>query len=153
MLNHFSVWPTMWYHNFGTLYCLWVKVWVAKDHRWRIAVISWVLRSESLKKNSNNPYITFGRVWREILLAHPKRNSSIFSCVRHDWNFKRDWNLWSDGTKKGLFGSKHTNCVWRKQGWNVPMPTVKYTAGSLMSWAYFLYFILFRLDSSTYQQI
>ncbi len=79
----------------------------------------------------------FGRVSRKILLAHPKTNSSIFSCqtrlelqmalasmVRWNWK-KRFWqqthqmSLLQTGIKK------------------YPMSTVKYTAGSLMLWAYF----------------
>ncbi len=31
--------------------------------------------------------------------SHPKQTAA-YSVVRHDWNFKRDWLLWSDETKK-----------------------------------------------------
>jgi len=40
----------------------------------------------------------FGMVSRNILLGHPETNSSIYSVVRYDWNFKGDLVLWSDET-------------------------------------------------------
>jgi len=40
----------------------------------------------------------FGRVSRKLILALPK-TTPAYSVVRHDWNFKRDWLLWSDETK------------------------------------------------------
>ncbi len=52
-------------------------------------------------------HMLFGRVSRKILLTHPKIISSIFS-VRHDWNFKWDWLLWSDETKKWSFLAANT---------------------------------------------
>jgi len=75
-----------------------------KDHRWRIAVISRVLGSESLKKvikQPLHPHMLFERVSRKILLAHPKTNSSIFSGQTR--LFKRDRTLWSDKMKKRAF--------------------------------------------------
>ncbi len=51
-------------------------------------------------KLSNNIYIMlFGRVSRfKMILAHPKQTLA-YSVIRHDWNFKWDWLLWSDETK------------------------------------------------------
>jgi len=61
----------------------------------------------SLKKYFKQPlhhHMLFGRVSRKILLAPPKTNSSN-SVVTHDWNFKRDWMLCSDETKKGFLAA------------------------------------------------
>ncbi len=35
--------------------------------------------------------------------AFTKKPSPAYSVVRHDWNFKWDWLLWSDVTKKFAF--------------------------------------------------
>jgi len=64
-----------------------------------------------------------------------QKQTPAYLDVRHDWNSKREWMLWLDETKKLLFGS----CVWfgANRDKKFPMPTVKYTTGSLMLWAYF----------------
>ncbi len=35
--------------------------------------------------------------------AFTKKQSPAYSVVRHDWNFKWDWLLWSDETKNVAF--------------------------------------------------
>ncbi len=32
-----------------------------------------------------------------------QKQTPAYSFARHDWNFKRDWILWSDETKKRAF--------------------------------------------------
>ncbi len=87
-----------------------------------------------LEKNwSNSTYITtccLGRFQEYISLLIQKQTSA-YSVVRHDWNFKWDWLLWSDETnKKLLFSSKHSRWVWWTQG-------KKYTS---VQWNILLYF-------------
>ncbi len=62
-------------------------------------------------------HMLFGRVSRKILLTHPK-TTPAYSVIRHDWNFKWDWLLWSDETKlkNELFSSKHSRWVRCTQG-------------------------------------
>ncbi len=71
-------------------------------------------------------HMLFGRVSRKIILTHPK-TTPAYSVIRHDWNFKWDWLLWSDETKTNCFlaetlkmclvntGIKSTPCVQ----WNI----------------------------------
>ncbi len=58
------------------------------------------------KKNiSNIPYITtccsggFQRKFSSLI----QKQTPAYSVVRHDWNFKWDWLLWSDETEKRAF--------------------------------------------------
>ncbi len=59
-----------------------------------------------LKKLSNSTYITtcclggLQEKSQEKKMLSPKKQSPVYSVVRHDWNFKWDWLLWSDVTKK-----------------------------------------------------
>ncbi len=136
---------------------------LSKDHSWRIAEISWVLGSESLNKISNKPlhhHMLLGRVSRKILLAHPKTNSSIFSCQTRlelqmllasmvRWNWK---NSFLAANPPDRFSTNRDK--------KYPMPTVKYTAGSLMLWACFSaggpgYLVQMHgiMDSIKYQKI
>ncbi len=69
-----------------------------------------VLESESrsqktfflIVKQRLHHHMLFGRVSRKIILAHPK-TAPAHSVIRHDWNFKWDWLLWSDETKKTVW--------------------------------------------------
>jgi len=57
------------------------RVWISKDSPWITdgeLQISWVLGSESLKIKINQQ--VHHHIARKILFAHPKTNSSIFSC-------------------------------------------------------------------------
>ncbi len=130
------------------------RVWVAKDskdHSWRIAENSRVSGSENRKKMAKqhlHHHMLFGRVSRNILLAHPKTNSRIFryqtrqelqmglaSMVR--WNKKNSFlaaNTQDDlnpienrkmhrhgaGNLKGLewFWMKGWLKIWLCCGWN-----------------------------------
>ncbi len=81
-----------------------------KDHSWRIVEKGWVSGSENLKiivKQPLHHHMLFRRVSRKILLAHQKQ-SPAYSVIRHDWDFKWDWLLWSDETKKTSFLAANT---------------------------------------------
>ncbi len=39
-------------------------------------------------------------VWEGFKKNSPHSSSPAYSVIRHDWNFKWDWLLWSDETKK-----------------------------------------------------
>ncbi len=54
---------------------------------------------KKIVKQHLHHHMLFGRVSRKILLAHPKKKTLAYSVIRHDWNFKWDWLLWSDETK------------------------------------------------------
>ncbi len=74
------------------------------DHSWRIVEKGWVSGSENLKKKkkSNSTYITtcclggLQQNWSSLI----QKQTPAYSVIRHDWNFKWDWLLWSDETKK-----------------------------------------------------
>ncbi len=136
---------------------------LSKDHSWRIVEISWVLGSESLKKKIKHPlyhHMLFGRVSREILLAHPKTNSSKFSCqtrleLQMALASKVRWN-W----KNSFLAADPPDGFSTNRDKKYPMPTVKYTAGSLMLWACFSaggpgYLVQMHgiMDSIKYQKI
>jgi len=80
------------------------------------------------------------RGFQEKCSSFLQKQTPAYSGVRHGWIFKRDRILWSDETKKrgflaanpaDVFGAKSAN-----RDEEYPMPTVKYTAGSCMLWAY-----------------
>ncbi len=79
------------------------RVWVAKDSPRTIAgELQKIVESrgqKTLKIAPTSPHVVW-EGFKKIILAHPKKNS-IF-IVRHDWNFKWDWLLRSDETKKLL---------------------------------------------------
>ncbi len=57
---------------------------------------------KTLEKNCQTVPTSPHVVWEGFKKNSPsssKTNSSI-SVIRHDWNFKWDWLLWSDETKK-----------------------------------------------------
>ncbi len=63
---------------------------------------------KTLKKNQTAP--TSPHVVREGFEKNSKKFSSLiqkqspaYSVVRHDWNFKWDWLLWSDEAKQIAF--------------------------------------------------
>ncbi len=103
---------------------------------------------------------TLQRVSRKIILAHPKTNSSIFSCQTRlelqmalasmvRWNKK---NSFLAANIPDLFSTNRDK--------KYPMSTVKYTSGSLMLWACFsardpgrLFQMHGLMDSIKYQQI
>ncbi len=43
-------------------------------------------------------HMLLGRVSRKIILAHPKQTPA-YSLIRHDWNLKWNWLLWSAENK------------------------------------------------------
>ncbi len=72
----------------------------------------------------------FGRVSRT-------KQSPTYAVVRHDWNFKWDWLLWSDETKKIAFLAADTQDGFGEhRDKKYPMCTMKYTAVFLMLWPY-----------------
>ncbi len=83
------------------------------------------------------------------------------SVIRHDWNFKWHWLLWSHETEKRAFWQQpHQMSLVQTGIKKYPMTTVKYTAGSLMLWACFsasgpehLVQMHGIMDSIKYQQI
>ncbi len=79
---------------------------LSKDHSCRIVEISWVLRSETYKKKKSNiPCITTccsGGLQGKFSSLIQKQTPAN-SVVRHDWNFKWHWLLWSDETEKKSF--------------------------------------------------
>ncbi len=143
------------------------RVWVAKDSPRITAgelqrlVESW--DQKAYKKISNKPlyhHMLFGRVSRKIILAHPKTKSSMFSCqTRLELQMAQAsmvrWN-W----KKSFLAANPPDEFSTNRDKKYPMPTVKYTAGSLMLWACFSaggpgYFVQMNgiMDSIKYQQI
>ncbi len=65
---------------------------------------------KTLKKNIKqhlHHHMLFGRASRKEN-AFTKKQSPAYSVVRHDWNFKWDWLLWSDVTKKICFLAANT---------------------------------------------
>ncbi len=120
---------------------------LSKDHSWRIAESSWVSGSENLKKKkrSNSPYIStccsggFQEKWSSLI----QKQTPAYSVIRHDWNFKWHWLLWSDETEKIAFLPQiHFMGLVQTGIKKYPMSTVKYTAGSLMLWPVFLLEVL-----------
>ncbi len=56
-------------------------------------------------------HMLFGRASRKKSrkeYAFTKKQSPVYSVARHDWNFKWDWLLWSDVTKKISFLAANT---------------------------------------------
>ncbi len=83
---------------------------LSKDHSWRIAEINWVLGQKAclkkiIKKNSNTPYCSGG--FQETFSWLIQKQTRAYSVVRHDWNFKWHWLLWSDETKKAFWQQTH----------------------------------------------
>ncbi len=81
---------------------------LSKDHSWRIVEKGWVSGSENLKKiiKQHLHHMLFGRVSRKKSRKEngfTKKQTPAYSVVRHKWNFKWDWLLWSDVTKKLAF--------------------------------------------------
>ncbi len=70
------------------------------------------------KKLSNSTYITTccSGGFQEKFSSLIQKQSPAYSVIRHNWNFKWDWLLWSDETKNELFSSKHSRWVWCTQG-------------------------------------
>ncbi len=115
------------------------------------------------KKKSNIPYITTccSGGFQEKLSSLIQKQTPANSVVRHDWNFKWHWLLWSDETEKRAFWQQtHQMSLVQTGIKKYPMSTVKYTAGSLMLWACFsaggpehLVQMHGIMDSIKYQQI
>ncbi len=121
-----------------------------KDHSWRIAEISWVLGSENLKKISNSPYITTccSGGFQEKFSSLIQKQSPKYSDVRHDWNFKWHWLLWSDETKKNDFWQKtHQMGLVQTGIKSTPCPRLNILL-DLCCWPVFLPEVLFRCMAS-----
>ncbi len=99
-----------------------------KDHSWRIVEKGLVSGSENLKKNGQTSPRCLGG-FQEKFSSLIQKQSPAYSVVRHDCNFKWDWLLWSDETKKLDGFGEHSDKKY-------PMCTMKYTAVFLMLWAY-----------------
>ncbi len=88
----------------------------------------------------NSPYITTCCLggFQDKSFSLIQKQTPACSVIRHDWNFKSDWLLLSDETKKrASWQQTHQMGLVQTGIKSNPMPTVKYTAGSLMLWAYF----------------
>ncbi len=135
---------------------------LSKDHSWRIAEISWVLGSESLKKKSNIPYIT------TCCSEGFKKNSPSSSKNKIQHIQLSDTTGTSNGTgfyvrlnwKKSFLAANPPDRFSTNRDKKYPMPTVTYTAGSLMLWACFSaggpgYLVQIHgiMDSIKYQKI
>ncbi len=109
-----------------------------KNHSWRIAEIR-VLGSESLKKYQTTPtsphVVQMGFKKKNYWLI--QKQTPAYSVIRHDWNVKYHWLLWSDETKKSFLPANPPDGLIANRDKKYPMTTVKYTAGSLMFWACF----------------
>ncbi len=115
------------------------------------------------KKKSNIPYITTccSGGFQEKLSSLIQKQTPANSVIRHDWNFKWHWLLWSDETeKKSFLAANPPDEFSTNRDKKYPMSTVKYTAGSLMLWACFsargpehLVQMHGIMDSIKYQQI
>ncbi len=112
---------------------------LSKEHSWRIVEISLSLGSETYKiYTSDSTYITtccsggFQGKFSSLIQKQTPANS----VIRHDWNFKWHWLLWSDETEKKAFWQQNPPDEFStNRDKKVPMTTIKYTAGSLMLWA------------------
>ncbi len=96
---------------------------------------------KTLKNLSNSTHMLFGRVSRKNLLAPAKKKTPAYSVIRHDWNFKWDWLLWSDETKKMktkkyFLAAKTQDGFGEDRDKKYPTCTMKYTSVFLMLWAY-----------------
>ncbi len=61
------------------------------------------------------------------------------SVIRHDWNFKWDWLLWSDETKqRGFLAKTAQDGFGEHRDKKYPTRTMKYTV-FLMLWAYIFF--------------
>ncbi len=60
---------------------------------------------KTLKKIVKQPYITTccSGGFQEKFSSLIQKQTPAYSVIRHDWNFKWDWLLWSDKTKKIAF--------------------------------------------------
>jgi len=78
------------------------------------------------KKKSNIPYNTTCCLggFQEKSFSLIQEQTPANSVVIHELIFKRDRLLWSDETKKELFGSKHARWVWCTQGLKTRLPHV-----------------------------
>jgi len=97
---------------------------LSKDHRWRIAEISWVLGSVSLKKKTLHDHMLFGRFSRNILLAHPKTNSRIFSCQARLELEKGPDSMVRRNLKRAFWQQIHQMCLVKKGITSTPFPRV-----------------------------
>ncbi len=102
-----------------------------------------------------------GRVSRKILLAHPKTNSSIFSCqTRLERQIALAYLVTWNNKKNRFLVANPPDRFSTNRDKKYPMSTVKYTAGSIMLWACFsaggpahLVQMHGIMDSIKYQQI
>ncbi len=100
---------------------------------------SLVSGSENLGKWPNSPYITTccPGVFQEKFSSLIQKQTPAYSVIRHDWNFKWDWLLSSDETKKMSFLAANTQGAFGEHRDNkYPMCTMKYTAVFLILLAY-----------------
>ncbi len=73
------------------------------------------LGQKTFNKNSQTAPTSPHVVWEgfEGLGGPIQKQTPAYSVIRHDWNFKWDWLLWSVETKKNeLSSSKHSRWVW-----------------------------------------
>ncbi len=125
------------------------RVWVAKDSpRITAGELQKIVESRGQKtlkkivKQHLHHHMLFGRVSRKILLTHQKQ-SPAYSVIRHDWNFKWDWLLWSDETKKNYFLAANTQDGFGEhRDKKYPMCTMKYSAVFLCCGPIFLLEVL-----------
>ncbi len=70
----------------------------------------------------------FGRLSRKTLLI--QKQTPAYSVIRHDWNFKWDWLLWSDETKFffSFLAANTQDGFGEHRDKMYPMCTMKYTA-------------------------
>ncbi len=74
------------------------------------------------KKKSNIPYITTccSGGFQEKLSSLIQKQTPANSVVRHDWNFKWLWLLWSDETEKRAFWQQTHQMSLVQTGKKVP---------------------------------
>ncbi len=94
---------------------------------------------KTFRKLSNSTYITtccLGGFQEKFSLI--QKQSPAYSVVRHNWNFKWNWLLWSDEAKNKIaFLSENTQDGFSEhRDKKYPMCTMKYTAVCLMLWVY-----------------
>uniref|UniRef100_A0AAY5KMK4 Tc1-like transposase DDE domain-containing protein n=1 Tax=Esox lucius TaxID=8010 RepID=A0AAY5KMK4_ESOLU len=98
------------------------------------AIISNTLRPQGLKSCSA----------RRVPLLKPVHVPALLRFAReHLDGPEEDWEnvIWSDETKKNLFGKNLTHCVWRRKNAELHpkniIPTVKHGGGNIMLWGCF----------------
>ncbi len=103
-----------------------------RDHSWKRAEHSWVSGSEN-SLYTTTCFLGGFQVNLSLLIQkqYAKYAKTAYSVVRHDWNFKWHWHLWSDETKKWAF---------KQQILKMGLVITRITSTPCVQWNILLYF-------------